>query len=88
MDDKYSELQSYFDNRYVLKDTCKSTHDSLNSNVTDIKLAQERISTKLEFSSKIEIAIHLKSDYAISNKFVPYIPSNAELYDMIKALQQ
>ena len=59
MDDKYSELQSYFDNRYVLKDTCKSTHDSLNTNVTDIKLAQERISTKLEFSSKIEIAILL-----------------------------
>lgn len=59
MDDKYAELQNYFDNRYVLKDTCKSTHDSLNSNVTDIKLAQERISTKLEFSSKIEIAILL-----------------------------
>ena len=59
MDDKYSELQSYFDNRYVLKDTCKSTHDSLNTNVTDIKLAQERISTKLEFSSKVEIAILL-----------------------------
>lgn len=59
MEDKYSELQSYFDNRYVLKDTCKSTHDSLNTNVTDIKLAQERISTKLEFSSKIEIAILL-----------------------------
>ena len=59
MDDKYSELQGYFDNRYVLKDTCKSTHDSLNTNVTDIKLAQERISTKLEFSSKIEIAILL-----------------------------
>lgn len=58
-DDKYTDLQNYFDNRYVLKDTCKSTHDSLNSNVTDIKLAQERISTKLEFSSKIEIAILL-----------------------------
>jgi hypothetical protein len=58
-DDKYTELQNYFDNRYVLKDTCKSTHDSLNSNVTDIKLEQERISTKLEFSSKIEIAILL-----------------------------
>jgi hypothetical protein len=29
----------------------------------------------------------LKSDYAVSNAFVPYIPSNAELYDMIKALQ-
>lgn len=59
MDEKYAELQSYFDNRYVLKDTCKSTHDSLNANVTDIKLAQERISTKLEFSSKVEIAILL-----------------------------
>lgn len=58
-DDKYTELQNYFDNRYVLKDTCKSTHDSLNSNVTDIKLEQERISTKLEFSTKIEIAILL-----------------------------
>lgn len=29
-----------------------------------------------------------KEDYTISNEFRPYIPTNAELYEMIKALQQ
>lgn len=59
MDDKYSELEKYFDGRYVLKDACSNRHEKLDANVNDIKITQERMSTKMEFSSKIELAILL-----------------------------
>lgn len=59
MDDKYADLEKYFDGRYVLKDACSSRHEKLDANVNDIKITQERMSTKMEFSSKIEWAILL-----------------------------
>lgn len=51
------ELTEFLDTRYVLKDACSSRHEKLDTKIDDIKLTQERITTKLDISSKIEWVI-------------------------------
>lgn len=57
MEKDYKDLFDILDTRYVLKDACSNRHEKLDTKIDDIKLAQERITTKLDISSKIEWVI-------------------------------
>ena len=52
MDDKYAELEKYFDGRYVLKDACSNRHEKLDDKIDEIKTEQTKIATKLDIIAK------------------------------------
>lgn len=56
-EDKYGDLIRQLDDRYVLKDACSTRHEKLDGKVDDIKINQERMSTKMDITSKIDWAI-------------------------------
>lgn len=51
------EQIKYLESMFVQRDSCSNRHEKLDTKIDDIKLAQERITTKLDISSKIEWAI-------------------------------
>lgn len=52
-----NEQLKYLESMFVQRDSCTNRHEKLDTKIDDIKLAQERITTKLDISSKIEWVI-------------------------------
>ena len=52
-----NEQIKYLESMFVQRDSCSNRHEKLDTKIDDIKLTQERITTKLDISSKIEWAI-------------------------------
>lgn len=60
MTDMTAEIQQlvvYFDDRYVKKGDCADRHEQQTKEMTELKLNQERNTTKLNIITKIDIAI-------------------------------
>ena len=51
------EQIKYLESMFVQRDSCSNRHEKLDTKIDDIKLTQERITTKLDISSKIEWVI-------------------------------
>ena len=52
-----NEQLKYLESMFVQRDSCTNRHEKLDTKIDDIKLTQERITTKLDISSKIEWVI-------------------------------
>ena len=51
------EQIKYLESMFVQRDSCSNRHEKLDTKIDDIKLTQERNTTKLDISSKIEWVI-------------------------------
>ena len=51
------EQIKYLESMFVQRDSCSNRHEKLDTKIDDIKLTQERITTKIDISSKILWAI-------------------------------
>lgn len=65
MDMDLKELCAYFDERYVQKDTCSVRHEKTDAKVNDIAIIQERMLTKMDLTSKVDMIILTASIGAI-----------------------
>lgn len=63
--DDYKELIDMLDTRYVLKDACSNRHEKTDAKINDIALNQERLITKMDLTSKIDMVILTTSIGAI-----------------------
>ena len=65
MDMDMKELCAYFDERYVQKDACSIRHEKTDDKVNNIAITQERMLTKMDLTSKIDMIILTASIGAI-----------------------
>lgn len=59
------ELCAYFDERYVQKDACTNRHERTDAKINDIAITQERMLTKMDLTSKVDMIILTASIGAI-----------------------
>lgn len=64
-----------------------AVRDTLNTGDVLKYLYFKNLPSGTTFDSDVDIMICTAADYDISNQFVPYAPTNRELYEMILALQ-
>lgn len=64
-----------------------AVRDTLNTGDTLKYLYFKSLPGGTTFDADVDIMVCTSADYAISSQFVPYAPTNRELYEMILALQ-
>ena len=61
----YKDLFDILDARYVLKDACAERHEKNDEKINNIALGQERLITKIDITSKVDMVILTASIGAI-----------------------